>query len=47
MYVFPVEEKEDIDLRKELEEFKEIEKKEKEVLDEVIGYVEGILRAGS
>lgn len=47
LYVFPVEEKEDIDLRKELEEFKEIEKKEKEVLDEVIGYVEGILRAGS
>lgn len=46
LYVYPEVEGEKIDLSKEIEEFKEIEERERAVLGEALGYVEEILRVG-
>jgi len=46
LYVFPMVEEEEIDLKEELKEFKEIEEREKIAVSEALGYVEGIINAG-
>lgn len=44
LYVFPVEKEEEINLAEELEKFRKIEEREREVVNEAVSYVEGILR---
>lgn len=46
LYVFPKEEKEKIDLEKEIKEFKIIEREEKRIVDRAIEYIEKILSSG-
>ena len=43
LYIYPVEEEEQIDLAKELEEFQEIERREREVVENAIRYVREII----
>lgn len=45
LYVFPEDEREQIDLAKEFKEFREIEKREKELVKKAKAYIEGILEA--
>ena len=47
LYVYPVEEEEQIDLAEELKEFQEIEKKEKEMVERAIRYVREIMEVMS
>ncbi|NJE04103.1 SAM-dependent DNA methyltransferase [Thermococcus sp. MV11] len=44
LYVFPEDEREHIDLAKEFEEFREIEKRERELVEKAKAYIEGIIR---
>jgi len=44
LYVFPEEKREEIDLKKEFEEFREIETKEKELVAKAVRYIEGIIK---
>lgn len=45
LYVVPQEKEEEIDLVKELEEFRRLEKEEKEIISKATGYLEEILKA--
>ncbi|WP_456473141.1 N-6 DNA methylase, partial [Methanocaldococcus sp.] len=44
LYVFPKVEEEEIDIEEVFKELKDIEKEEKEAVNEVMGYVEEILK---
>gem|GEM_PF-3064264 len=44
MYINPIVIEEQIDLAKEFEELKELDQKEKEILEEVYGYIDGVLK---
>ncbi len=44
LYVFPEEEGEHIDLRKEFEEFRKVEERERELVGKAKVYIEGIIR---
>jgi len=44
LYINPIVIEEQIDLAKEFEELKELDQKEKEILEEVYGYIDGVLK---